>query len=40
MFKNEKKKWRIILKIIVEIIVFYSKNNLALRGYSEKDYIS
>jgi len=36
MFKNEKEKWRNILKIIVDIIMFCSRNNLALRGHSEK----
>jgi len=36
MFKNEKEKWRYILKIIVDIIMFCGRNNLALRGHSEK----
>jgi len=36
MFKNEKEKWRNILKIIVDTIMFCSRNNLALRGHSEK----
>lgn len=36
MFKNERKKWRNILKISVDIIMFCSRNNLALRGRLEK----
>lgn len=35
MFKSEKEKRRNILKIIVEIIMFCSRNNLALRVHSE-----
>lgn len=32
----EKEKWRNILKIIIDVILFCAKNNLALRGTSDK----
>jgi len=34
--KNEKDKWFCILKVIVDGILFCAKNNLALRGSSDK----
>ncbi|KAL4089005.1 hypothetical protein QTP88_024083 [Uroleucon formosanum] len=34
--KNEKEKWFCILKVIVDGILFCAKNNLALRGSSDK----
>jgi hypothetical protein len=34
--KNEKEKWLCILKVIVDGILFCAKNNLALRGSSDK----
>lgn len=33
---KEKEKWRNILKIIIDVILFCSKNNLPLRGTTEK----
>lgn len=35
IFKNEKGKWRNILKIIVDVIMFCSRTNLPLRGHLE-----
>lgn len=34
--KNEKEKWFCILKVVVDGILFCAKNNLALRGSSDK----
>ncbi|KAL4083660.1 hypothetical protein QTP88_028976 [Uroleucon formosanum] len=34
--EKEKEKWRNILRIIIDVILFCSKNNLALRGTTEK----
>lgn len=33
--KAEKEKWKVILKILFDVILFCSKNNLALRGTDE-----
>lgn len=33
---TKEKKWCNILKIIIDVIIFCSKNNLALRGITEK----
>ncbi|CAI6352725.1 unnamed protein product [Macrosiphum euphorbiae] len=34
--EKEKEKWRNILRIIIDVILFCSKNNLTLRGSTEK----
>jgi hypothetical protein len=34
--KSEKKKWKDILKVLFDVILFCSKNNLALRGTDER----
>ncbi len=33
--QGEKEKWRSILKVILDAILFCAKNNLALRGKTE-----
>jgi len=34
--KSEKEKWKAILKILFDVILFCAKNNLALRGTDER----
>ncbi|KAF0749313.1 zinc finger MYM-type protein 1-like [Aphis craccivora] len=37
IIQNEKRKWRNILKTVSYVILFCAKNNLPLRGSSEKE---